>query len=492
MKATTKNTILLLTLPLALCVGSAATHPANADPPADKDKFAVVTVLGDSLAAGNGAGDYYDDNNSSKSYRSHSNWGQNYVNSLREQGVAASYHNLASSGATTDTIRAEQIPRVPKDSDLIVLSVGDNEGGIREIARDCFVRSVQDPDNCWSSVDKATAYLKGGEFRKNTESLLRDLEAHLPDNHAHIVLMGHPNIIVRSPHFVTGRCLEPKDPSEIRCRNKHTYPSPGGAHTVRSYLMSEQTKLVDDWNAHNDGTHHTLHHVSSIPEDFTDHEPNPSLGYFSLGSRKSNRWINRFLETEGQLDESGLTESIFSGDRMEWFHPNKIGHEKMAEALAKVVPPSVFARETSASTITSTPFAWLDGPYNRAIGESFTLDARGSYSKSGNITAYEWDLDGDGNFETSTTAPTHEHTWESAYSGTVSVRVTDSTGATSTASTTVDISTDGDGVPDEVDNCPTVRNYGQTDYDGDGIGDSCDDTNGIPTDPLPGVSDGWS
>jgi len=32
MKATTKNTILLLTLPLALCVGSAATHPANADP----------------------------------------------------------------------------------------------------------------------------------------------------------------------------------------------------------------------------------------------------------------------------------------------------------------------------------------------------------------------------------------------------------------------------------------------------------------------------
>jgi len=492
MKATTKNTILLLTLPLALCVGSAATHPANADPPADKDTVAVVTVLGDSLTAGNGAGDYYDDNNSSKSYRSHSNWGQNYVNSLREQGVAASYHNLASSGATTDTIRAEQIPRVPKDSDLIVLSMGDNEGGIREIARDCFVRSVQDPDNCWSSVDKATAYLKGGEFRKNTESLLRDLEAHLPDNHAHIVLMGHPNIIVRSPHFVTGRCLEPKDPSEIRCRNKHTYPSPGGAHTVRSYLMSEQTKLVDDWNANNDGTHHTLHHVSSIPEDFTDHEPNPSLGYFSLGSRKSHRWINRFLETEGQLDESGLTESIFSGDRMEWFHPNKIGHEKMAEALAKVVPPSVFARETSASTITSTPFAWLDGPYNRPIGTPFTLDARGSYSKSGNITAYEWDLDGDGNFETSTTAPTHEHTWESAYSGTVSVRVTDSTGATSTASTTVDISTDGDGVPDEVDNCPTVRNYGQTDYDGDGIGDSCDDTNGIPTDPLPGVSDGWS
>ena len=323
MKITIKSKTLLAPLALALCATFAPTHSASADPPPNSGKAAVVTVLGDSLAAGNGAGDYYDDNNSSKSYRSRSNWGQLYVNSLRDQGIAASYHNLASSGATTDTIRTEQIPQVPKDSDLIVLSVGDDEGGIREIARDCFVRSMQDPDNCGSSVNKAAAYFKGGEFRKNTESLLRDLEAHLPDNHARIVLMGHPNIILESKYFVTGRCQETLAPSEKRCRNKHTYPSPSGAHSVNFHLMREQTKLVDDWNAHNDGTHHTLHHVSSIPDDFTDHEPNPSLVNFSLKPRKNDRWINKFLETEGQFDESGLTESIFSGDKMEGFHPNK-------------------------------------------------------------------------------------------------------------------------------------------------------------------------
>jgi uncharacterized repeat protein (TIGR01451 family) len=33
---------------------------------------------------------------------------------------------------------------------------------------------------------------------------------------------------------------------------------------------------------------------------------------------------------------------------------------------------------------------------------------------------------------------------------------------------------DGDGVPDELDNCPDVSNPGQTDSDGDGIGDSCE------------------
>jgi C1A family cysteine protease len=39
----------------------------------------------------------------------------------------------------------------------------------------------------------------------------------------------------------------------------------------------------------------------------------------------------------------------------------------------------------------------------------------------------------------------------------------------------VDIDSDGDGVPDIVDNCPSDYNPDQTDTDGDGIGDACDD-----------------
>jgi hypothetical protein len=42
------------------------------------------------------------------------------------------------------------------------------------------------------------------------------------------------------------------------------------------------------------------------------------------------------------------------------------------------------------------------------------------------------------------------------------------------------VDTDGDGVGDPTDNCPTLWNQNQADSDADGVGNACDDCPGTP------------
>ena len=89
----------------------------------------------------------------------------------------------------------------------------------------------------------------------------------------------------------------------------------------------------------------------------------------------------------------------------------------------KVIPISVI-NKAPVGVITVNPTA-------AKTGQPVQFDASGSYDPDGTVVRYEWDLDGNGTFETDTGAtPRVSRTYPNRIHATVRVRVTDNDGAT--------------------------------------------------------------
>ena len=91
---------------------------------------------------------------------------------------------------------------------------------------------------------------------------------------------------------------------------------------------------------------------------------------------------------------------------------------------------------------------------------------------TGDITSWLWDF---GDNET-TTEQSPNHTYSAPATYTVSLTVIGDGGEdtkTETDYISAQQDSDGDDIPDDQDNCPTVYNPDQADSDGDGVGDAC-------------------
>src|SRR3954454_4475173 len=94
---------------------------------------------------------------------------------------------------------------------------------------------------------------------------------------------------------------------------------------------------------------------------------------------------------------------------------------------------------TSITVTNQAPRAAFTMSASRRINTDIVFDATGSSDPDGTVALYEWDLDGNGSYETVGPRPTARYT--TTGKRTVMLRVTDAFGLTATASTSITITT---------------------------------------------------
>lgn len=98
--------------------------------------------------------------------------------------------------------------------------------------------------------------------------------------------------------------------------------------------------------------------------------------------------------------------------------------------------------ELSSEYILNRPVALLSSEsYFARPGDTITFDASDSYDLGGTELSYDWDLDGDGNFEFIDAASRLDFRYSELFSGHIQVRVHNRSGRSSTMSARVDVAT---------------------------------------------------
>jgi len=198
---------------VASALVSACTSPGSARPAAVSTSDVPprpfhVAVLGDSYSSGNGAGHY---TKPAACFRSPLDYGGRFVRALNRGAfhVRATFTDLACSGAVTADVigrgplhRAAQVRRLPRNTNLVFLTIGGNDGGFATIAATCLVGPSlagilgTTPADCAHALGTAESLVHGGASSTLGHRLRAVLTAiHRRARAARIVLLGYPYLI---------------------------------------------------------------------------------------------------------------------------------------------------------------------------------------------------------------------------------------------------------------------------------------------------------
>jgi len=433
-------------------------------------KLVTMTVLGDSYSAGNGT--LVDGYPADGSYRSPKNYGSVLTGMLNQKNTDTTYQLdvKAWSGAqiaTGDHNIISQADTMDPHTGVVLMTAGGNDLNFADVADMCLAER-QKLGGCPGMVD--TARKKLGATMANTTTLLSHIQKRLADPaHTRVILIGYPYLV-------------PAGYDDLFADVPATQ-----VRAAEDEFRARQAATIKAWN-----TSHALK-VAYAPTTslFNTHEPYP----FVVRPQNKYRWINSILETAGERGDDGETHATvftrqiedFDNYKANFFHPNVIGHEQIARMVHDVVlSPRAATRSVGAETGRGAPLDQLGtvpGVRMRAdvigqnlvrAGEPLELDASSSYTSIGRIRRWQWDLDGDGHYEIDSATPGITRTLKQLGRYRAHLRITDTTGTSDTLTFPIEVTRDGDGVPDTRDNCPTIANPEQTDTNHNGVGDACD------------------
>jgi lysophospholipase L1-like esterase len=310
----------LVAVVMVVVVSGLVAAPADA-----AGKPLKVVQLGDSYSAGNGGGSYY---GPSDCYRSSRNWGQRYVETLRDR-FNVTYLNQACSGNVINDVHG-QMEAVGQDTDVVLMTIGGNDLDFSQIVRQCFVIGDRSPSDCKKKIDAAR---EGGlpSVETATIALLRRLKQRMRDD-AHIVFASYPYLEVNPELTLRGGFLF-----------RDVYAVGREVRGLGDLGDRRQQAAVDAVNAER-GT--PVRFLDTVKGHFAGHEPDGRVC-----CRNPDRWIHEF--------------DTFTP--MEWYHYNERGHAELSTLLA-----------TRSDIVTGTRQPVTGG----AVDIAFVIDTTGSMGSS--------------------------------------------------------------------------------------------------------------
>lgn len=304
-----------------------------------------IVHLGDSYSAGNGARSAAGERNYSGvpgCYRSPTNWGSQFAQSLGDT-FAVTYINRACSGGVLKNIlnRRETKYLVPELSDgscpsisvpypdeqtvdhseeydgycatflnpqydalddsvdLVLMTIGGNDLGFDDIVRRCFVVGARSASGCREVVDQANSEI--ANLQEGLLTTFNEIRGKLrPD--AKIVYVSYPHLLLDVDYFLF---------DQQNMYQYYMYDAGAEIRALASLGDTIQREAVAAANAAA-GEEYIIYY-DGTKSVFAGHEPDPSVL-----RRNPDRWIAEF---EGDVIA-------------EWYHPNALGHENWGEHLS--------------------------------------------------------------------------------------------------------------------------------------------------------------